>query len=312
MMWRGRLFGATSTTSKRMSQSASSGWLASQASAAAMMRRCWRTITASAASSSRSRAFTSTKIERAAPPRHDVDLADRAAPAPRHDAMALGDQIGGGAAFRREAERERDLALRRGASGASGGHVRRGHRRPSSVRARGCRPRGAARRSRPRLRRPHPSARRARARRAAAHRSRSAPDGCRRIRRRDHDRRSRRASRRPPHNRARARRASPRRTSSCSLVSSRAIAASRRPSPSARSASVAASRGPLSNSTSVAGMRASSAMRVRRARGFRRQESLEEEPVGRQPRDRQRHQRRGGPGAAVTGCPAAVAARTSL
>src|ERR1700686_986754 len=44
--------------------------------------------------------------------RDDVDLADRAAPAPRQDAKAFGDEIGGGAAFRRDAEPERDLALR--------------------------------------------------------------------------------------------------------------------------------------------------------------------------------------------------------
>ncbi len=42
-------------------------------------------------------------------------------------------------------------------------------------------------------------------------------------------------------------------------------ATSRWPSPAARSASVAARRGPVSNSTSVAGMRPSSAMRARRA-----------------------------------------------
>ena len=58
----------------------------------------------------------------------------------------------------------------------------------------------------------------------------------------------------------------------------------------------AARRGPLSNSTSVAGMRASSAMRVRRAACLRRQEAFEEEPVGRQAGDRQRRQHRRGAG----------------
>ena len=49
--------------------------------------------------------------ERAAPARHDVDLADRTAEAPRHDAIALCDQQCGGAAFGREPECERNLPL---------------------------------------------------------------------------------------------------------------------------------------------------------------------------------------------------------
>ena len=53
------------------------GMAASQASAAATMRARWRSVTDQAASSSRSRALTSTKTRAAAPPRHDVDLADR-------------------------------------------------------------------------------------------------------------------------------------------------------------------------------------------------------------------------------------------
>ena len=89
---------------------------------------------------------------------------------------------------------------------------------------------------------------------------------------------------------------SPRRTSSCSLVSSRHTAASRGPRPAARSASVAARRGPVSNSTSVAGMRASSAMRARRAACFRRQKAFEQKPVGRQARDGERRQQRRGAG----------------
>ena len=39
-----------------------------------------------------------------APARHDIDFAGRAFPAPRQDAITLGDEIGGGAAFRRKAE----------------------------------------------------------------------------------------------------------------------------------------------------------------------------------------------------------------
>ena len=47
-----------------------------------------------------------------AAPRHDVDLADRAPETARHDAKALGDQIGGGAAFGRKADAKRRDALR--------------------------------------------------------------------------------------------------------------------------------------------------------------------------------------------------------
>src|SRR5580704_13029990 len=46
--------------------------------------------------------------------RDDVDLADWAAPAPRQDTVALGDQEGRGAAFGRDAEPERHLPLRLG------------------------------------------------------------------------------------------------------------------------------------------------------------------------------------------------------
>jgi len=47
------------------------------------------------------------KNQRATAARHDVDFADRTFEAPRHDAIALGDQISGGAAFRREADEMR-------------------------------------------------------------------------------------------------------------------------------------------------------------------------------------------------------------
>ncbi len=49
--------------------------------------------------------------QHAAPPRHDVDLADRRLEAAREDAIALGDEIGGGAALGRQAEAEREAPL---------------------------------------------------------------------------------------------------------------------------------------------------------------------------------------------------------
>ena len=88
----------------------------------------------------------------------------------------------------------------------------------------------------------------------------------------------------------RDRRAAPPRSS---LVSSRQIAASRGPSPSARSASAAASRGPVSNRTSVAGMRVELGDAGAPRRLLRRQEALEEEPVGRQRAHHQRREHRG-------------------
>ena len=118
-----------------------------------------------------------------------------------------------------------------------------------------------------------------------------------------HDLSRRRAAGRSP---ARIRRASPacrhalassatgaRVISSCSLVSSRQIAASRPPMMSARSASVSCTRLPDSNSTSVASIRASSAEPRPPRALLRRQEALEEEAVGRQRRDRERRQHRG-------------------
>ena len=77
--------------------------------------RCWRGITDSAASSSVARAFTSTKTSSCRRARDDVDFADRAFPAPRQDAEALGDQQSGGAALRRNAE----LKARPAAPGAA-------------------------------------------------------------------------------------------------------------------------------------------------------------------------------------------------
>ena len=110
-MWRGILPGATSTASNRMSLVTSSGCCDSQNSAAATIRRLLRSVTASAASSSVLRALTSTNTSTLRRPRDDVDLADRRAKAPRHDAIALGDQERGGAAFRRQADPERRDAL---------------------------------------------------------------------------------------------------------------------------------------------------------------------------------------------------------
>ena len=104
--------GATRIASKRISRMASSGLAASQTSAAAAIRRCCRSVTDSAASSSRARAFTSTKTSSLPRRAIDVDLAERAFPAPRQDAEALGDQPGGGAAFRRNADPECRLPLR--------------------------------------------------------------------------------------------------------------------------------------------------------------------------------------------------------
>src|SRR5215813_14306224 len=63
-IWRGIRPGATSMASKRISRMRSSPFCASQASAAAAMRRRWRSVTDHAASSSRSRALTSTNTNR--------------------------------------------------------------------------------------------------------------------------------------------------------------------------------------------------------------------------------------------------------
>jgi len=52
--------------------------------------------------------------EDAAPPRHDVDLADGGFEPAEQDAVALGDEIGSGTAFRRQAEAECDAAFRIG------------------------------------------------------------------------------------------------------------------------------------------------------------------------------------------------------
>ena len=86
----------------------------------------------------------------------------------------------------------------------------------------------------------------------------------------------------------------PRLTSSCSLVNSRATAAGRGPSSSARSASVSASRpgGFVENERAGHGGERVDALPPRRPPG--RQETLEKEPVGRQAGDAKRRERRGG------------------
>src|SRR5262245_35480697 len=64
VIWRGMRPGATSMASKRMSRMRSSGYCASQASAAPAMRMRWLSVTDQAASSRLSRALTSTKTRR--------------------------------------------------------------------------------------------------------------------------------------------------------------------------------------------------------------------------------------------------------
>ena len=141
--------------------------------------------------------------------------------------------------------------------------------------------------------------------RAAARRSRRARRlGA--VGRRDHDHDLAARLGAAPHSARQARARSPRRTSSCSLVSSRQTAASRAPSPAARSASVAASRGPLSNSTRVAGMRASSPMRVRRAAPWRAGSPRRRTGRSAAPRPSAPPAPPTAPGAAVTAWPASL------
>ena len=94
--------GATSTASNRMSLSASSGCAASQAPAAAAIRCCWRGKKRFGGAVERAARLHLDENQHATAARDDVDFADRASEAPRHDAVAFGDEIGGGAAFRRE------------------------------------------------------------------------------------------------------------------------------------------------------------------------------------------------------------------
>ena len=222
--------GATSIASNRMSQSASSGCTASQASggrddalaAGAAITRLGRVV-------ERARAPSPRRTPAAAAARDDVDLADRASEAPRHDAIALGDEK---AAARLSADRPMLNAPRR-APGAAGRRCSSGarhlrssrHRRAFAERERAlidlaARPAGGRRDfadgvlDRGALQAPAAAARRPRRRRAAGAGSRRRDDddefaadlgaGC---------------------ISARQGRRSPRRTSSCSLVSSRQTAA---------------------------------------------------------------------------------------
>ena len=86
-MWRGIFPGATSTASNRMSLSPSSGCAASQAPAAAAIRCCWRGSSDYGGVVERVARLHLDEHQHAAPPRDDVDLADRAcgSAAPRCD-----------------------------------------------------------------------------------------------------------------------------------------------------------------------------------------------------------------------------------
>ena len=293
------------------------GLRASQASAAAAMRARWRVGDRPGGIVEVLARLDLDEDQQAAPAGDDVDLADRAAPAPRQDAKALGDEKGRRPAFRRNAGAERDLALgprrwrgaeRRGARSLIG-HGRAPWRAP----ARADRRRGAdwpvtAATSADRLLDRDAVERLAQQRVELA--GVGSPCG---IGRRDHDHDLAARLRRAARTRAPGLGRSPRRTSSWSLVSSRQIAASRGPSPSARSASAAASRGPVSNSTSVAGMRR--ARRCARAaappsRG--RKPSKKNRSVG-SAAHHQRRQHRGRARAPPSRCaPCSRAARTSL
>ena len=238
------------------------------------MRRLLRSVTASAASSSARACLDLDEDQIAAAAGHDVDFAERRFPAPRQDAIGLGDEQHGGAAFRRKAELKRRHALLAGrgfglarSSLAPCGIARfsstRHGRLLSPARARAGRGRGAASRSRRRL----PPTASFSETRASAWRSRVSVSSALGISAAGGGAMTRTNSPRisPAAPLCASASRSPRRTSSCSLVSSRQMAASRAPSPAARSASVAAIRGPVSNSTIVEGTRASSAMRARRA-----------------------------------------------
>ena len=262
-MWRGRLFGATSTTSKRMSRLTSSGWLREpglrRRDDAALLPHDhgFRRIVEPLAR------LHLDEHQRAAPARHDVDLADRAAPAPRHDAVALGDQVGGGAALGREAEAECDLPLRRAARSDSG--VRRAimvlRKLERAAVDRAARLSGRGRDFGHRVL----HARCARARRAAARRSR--PRSARSARPAARSRsRSRRASRRPPHSRApasRACRAALPRAAWSARAPIAAVARAQGPPPDRRASRRCAARS--RTAPGLPGCAISSAIRARRA-----------------------------------------------
>ena len=76
------------------------------------MRCCWRGSSDFGGVVERVARLHLDEHQHAAAARDDVDLADRAAEAPRDDAIALGDEIGRGAAFRREPDEMRRDALR--------------------------------------------------------------------------------------------------------------------------------------------------------------------------------------------------------
>ena len=121
-MCRGMLPGATSMASKRMSRLHVSGWARARLRPP---RRCALLLARGDGLGGVVELAARLHLDEdqhAAAARHDVDLADRAAPAPRQDAIAFGDQKGGGAALRREPERNATATRSgRGASGVSSG-----------------------------------------------------------------------------------------------------------------------------------------------------------------------------------------------
>ena len=134
------------------------------------------------------------------------------------------------------------------------------------------------------------------------------------VRRRDHDDDLAARSRRRRHSRSASAARSPRRTSSCSLVSSRQTAASRAARVRRRDRRArAARRGPVSNSTSVAGMRCELGDARATLRLLRPAESPRRR-IGRSagPQTVSAASTAEAPGSAVTAWPASRAARTSL
>ena len=108
---RGMVPGATSITSKRMSRSIVVGVMGKpefgrgdDAALASLGHRLGGVIDAFAR-------LDLDEHQRAATARHDIDLAERGFPTPRHDAIALGDQQHGGAAFRGKPEPKSRHAL---------------------------------------------------------------------------------------------------------------------------------------------------------------------------------------------------------
>ena len=111
-MWRGIFPGATKIASNRQSLIVSSGFAASQTSAAAAIRRRCRGLTEFSRSLKIRSRLHLYKHQQPTPARDDVDFAERAAPAARQDAEALGDQESGGAALCRNSDAKCSLPFR--------------------------------------------------------------------------------------------------------------------------------------------------------------------------------------------------------